>query len=254
MILLSACGLVSVTPATTEDPDDEPVATTAAKTEEIITQSPAKTYTVSVAAGDHFTVDEASKTVVEGESVTFTLTPESGYLLDPSVGNYDRENGILTFEDVRENVTVTVSAQLASEATFTVSVTGEGFTATPAEQTVRYGEDAVFEITLTKSTNRVADVTEGVYDENAKTLTVPAVDHTTTVVLTVGTKAKCYFQFEETGLSPLPGVTTLTLRDGSTGRNGTTYYNNTYLTLTAEPTDAIYFAGWSLSKPLSEGG
>ena len=63
----------------------------------------------------------------------------------------------------------------------------------------------------------------------------------------------CYFEFRETGASPLPG-TTKAYWNGSEVTNGTMYERGISLQVETSPSSDLTFVGWSIGKSVAAGG
>ncbi len=170
----------ATTAGTTEPTTTEP--TTTAPT----TTAPA-TYTVTVTKGTQYSIiGEASKTVESGGTVTFRVMPRGDYVLEFSAGEYNEDTGTLTVENVTVNTTVNVTAKLSSEAYYTVSVIGDGFTVDgDSTVSVARNESASFKI-KPEAGKSVAWFSAGSFDAATSTLTLSYVRKDTEITVSVG--------------------------------------------------------------------
>lgn len=112
---------------------------------------PAAAFTVTAIAGANGTVSPSSQTVNSGGSVTFTATPNAGYVVDywfVSVGPV-YAGATYTLGNVTANQTVSVSFKVAPLVTFTVTPSaGAGGAISPSSpQTVQSGSGVSFTAT-----------------------------------------------------------------------------------------------------------
>lgn len=145
-------------------------------------------------SGNHFTVEGGkSKTVEEGESAIFKITPDAGYLLTFTEGEYDAATGTLTVENVREDKMITVSAVADSRPRHSVTVaTGAHYTVEgSAALSVISGDDAVF--TVRAEEGYALAFSHGHYDEATGRLTVEAVVADTAITVSATPIAEAVF-------------------------------------------------------------
>ncbi|MBO7133383.1 MAG: T9SS type A sorting domain-containing protein, partial [Bacteroidales bacterium] len=138
--------------------------TIAATFEEI----PVNTYTITLTVGEHGSVTPSGEngivTITEGEDITFTITPDEGYLIgglivDETPVYCDVEGDVVNFNDVNANHTIEVVFTEISATTYTITATaGANGTITPAgEVTVPAGENKEFTIVANEG-YRIASV------------------------------------------------------------------------------------------------
>ncbi|MDL2231061.1 T9SS type A sorting domain-containing protein, partial [Bacteroidales bacterium OttesenSCG-928-L19] len=105
-------------------------------------------YTITVVQGENGTISPGTSSVYWGESMSFTITPGLGYLIENVIVDGVNMGAIsnYTFTDVREPHTITASFEIR---TFTVTaIQPENGTITPAGvTTVNYNENATYTIT-----------------------------------------------------------------------------------------------------------
>jgi len=107
-------------------------------------------YAVHIACGSNGTVTVDSETVEYGQSVTFTITPNEGYMIEEVLCNGNVvtnkvKNGQYTVTSVQGEVYLSVTFKIAE---FNISVVcGEGGNVTSSAQFVSYGENVTFIIT-----------------------------------------------------------------------------------------------------------
>ena len=107
-------------------------------------------YAVHINCGSNGTVTSDSETVVYGQSVSFTITPDEGYMIEEVLYNGNDvtnkvKEGKYTVTDVKGEVYLSVTFKIAE---FNISVVcGEGGNVTSSAQFVNYGESVTFTIT-----------------------------------------------------------------------------------------------------------
>ena len=107
------------------------------------------TYTITTSAGEGGTISPESSTVVEGDDVTLTITPNTGYSIvsvtDNGTSVQVTPSGMTyTISNIQENHTVTAEFV----ALYTVStITTEGGSVSPESSTVAAGSDITLTIT-----------------------------------------------------------------------------------------------------------
>ena len=107
-------------------------------------------YPVQISCGSNGTVTVDSETVEYGQSVTFTITPNEGYVIEGVLYNdndvtNDVKNGKYTIANVKGEVYLSVTFKIAE---FNIAVVcGEGGNVTSSAQVVNYGESVTFTIT-----------------------------------------------------------------------------------------------------------
>ena len=107
-------------------------------------------YAVHITCGSNGTVTVDSETVEYGQSVTFTITPNEGYMIEEVLYNGNDvtnkvKNGKYTVANVQGEVNLSVTFKIAE---FNISVVcGEGGNVTSSAQFVSYGENVTFTIT-----------------------------------------------------------------------------------------------------------
>ncbi len=158
------------------------------------------TYTVSASAGTGGTVTPSSRTVTQGNTTTFTVTPSTGYSRgsvsgDAAGGSWS--GNTYTTAPVRQNRNLTFSFVLN---TYTVSAAaGTGGTVTPSSRTVSHGSTTTFTVSPSTGYTRGSvsgDAAGGSWSGNtyttapvtqARTLTFSFVLNTYTVSAAAGT-------------------------------------------------------------------
>ena len=105
------------------------------------------TFTVAATASEGGAVTPESQTVNYGEQATFEISIDEGYQLTNTTGCAGELNdAVFTTEALTESCTLNVEFE---QETFELSATiGEGGTISPALQTINWGEDAEFTISL----------------------------------------------------------------------------------------------------------
>lgn len=107
-------------------------------------------YAVQISCGPNGTVTADSETVAYDQSVSFTITPDEGYMIDEVIYNGDDvtnkvKNGRYTVAKVQGEVHLSVTFKIAE---FNISVVcGVGGNVTSSTQFVKYGESVTFTIT-----------------------------------------------------------------------------------------------------------
>ena len=109
-------------------------------------------YTITPTAGANGSISpSAPQTVASGGSVTFTITPATGYVVDDVLVNGASVGAVTTYEftNVTANGTIAATFKLAPLQTFTIlaSAGANGTIAPTGEQTVAKGDDITFAIT-----------------------------------------------------------------------------------------------------------
>jgi hypothetical protein len=107
------------------------------------------TYTVTIPSGTGYVVTQSSPIMVSsGQSVSFTITPATGYSIVVKNGDdtLTPSGHVFTIASVTENINITVTP---SVLTYTITVpTVANVTIDPStNQTVEYGDDISFTIT-----------------------------------------------------------------------------------------------------------
>ncbi len=106
-------------------------------------------YAVQISCGSNGTVSVDSETVEYGQSVTFTITPNEGYMIEEVLYNGNDvtnkvKNGKYTITNVQGEVNLSVKFKIAE---FNISVVcGAGGNVTASTQFVNYGESVTFTI------------------------------------------------------------------------------------------------------------
>ena len=107
-------------------------------------------YAVHISCGSHGLVTTDSESVTHGQSVTFTITPDEGYMIEEVICNGTDvtnkvKNGLYTISNVKGVVYLSVTVKIAE---FNISVVcGAGGSVTSSAQFVNYGESVTFTIT-----------------------------------------------------------------------------------------------------------
>ena len=107
-------------------------------------------YAVHITCGSNGTVTADSETVAYGQSISFTITPNEGYMIEEVLYNGNDvtnkvKNGKYTVTNVQGEVHLSVTFKIAE---FNISVVcGEGGSVTSSAQFVGYGESVTFTIT-----------------------------------------------------------------------------------------------------------
>lgn len=107
-------------------------------------------YAVHVTCGSNGTVSADSETVEHGQSVTFTITPNEGYMIEEVLYNGNDvtnkvKNGKYTITNVQDEVHLSVKFKIVE---FNISVVcGAGGSVTASTHFVNYGESVTFTIT-----------------------------------------------------------------------------------------------------------
>lgn len=107
-------------------------------------------YAVHISCGSNGTVTADSETVAYGQSISFTITPNEGYMIEEVLYNGSDvtnkvKNGKYTVTDVQGEVYLSVTFKIAE---FNISIVcGEGGSVTSSAQFVGYGESVTFTIT-----------------------------------------------------------------------------------------------------------
>ena len=143
--------------------------------------------------GSNFTAEGGNKQeTTAGQTVTFKLTPAAGYVISGvSAGTYDIETGVLTIENIKDHMEITVSTAL-SENLVQVSVTGKNFTVEGSTVVVaEKGSTVEFTITPAKG-YLVSSVIGGEYDPKTGKITVANVQTSYQVQVTMARPAFVY--------------------------------------------------------------
>ena len=107
-------------------------------------------YAVHISCGSNGTIIADSETVEHGQSVTFTITPNEGYMIEEVLYNGNDvtnkvKNGKYTVTNVQGEVHLSVTFKIAE---FNISIVcGTGGSVTASAQFVNYGESVTFTIT-----------------------------------------------------------------------------------------------------------
>lgn len=107
-------------------------------------------YAVHITCGSNGTVTADSDTVAYGQSISFTITPDEGYMIEEVLYNGNDvtnkvKNGKYIVTNVQGEVHLSVTFKIAE---FNISVVcGEGDSVTSSAQFVSYGESVTFTIT-----------------------------------------------------------------------------------------------------------
>ena len=204
-----------------------------------------QTLTVSIVAGDFATVSPASpQEVTYGDTTSFTVTPDTGYLIDTITGcDGELDGNIYTTGIVTENCAVTANIKLQ---TLTVSAASGGLAqiSPNSSQLVTYGDSTSF--TFTPNTGYVISnvtgcdgslsgntYTTGVITENCavtanfelQILTVSATAGSLAVISPSSQRMVSYGSATSFTFAPITGY----VIDTVTGCNGT-LSGNTYTT------------------------
>ena len=153
---------------------------------------PAVTYTITVEVVGNGTITPSEGTitdgeikVIQGESLTFTMTPAGGYELAylEVDGAFLELGTTYTFADVTDDHTISVTFEGVVSYTITATLEGEG-TITPSSADVNEGESKTFTITPVAG-HKVADVLvdgASVGERGTYTFTDVAAPHTIHVI------------------------------------------------------------------------
>lgn len=107
-------------------------------------------YAVQITCGSNGTVTADTESVAYGQSISFTITPDEGYMIETVLYNGNDvtnkvNNGKYSVSNVQGNVHLSVTFKVAE---FNISVVcGEGGNVTSSADFVGYGEDVTFTIT-----------------------------------------------------------------------------------------------------------
>jgi poly(hydroxyalkanoate) depolymerase family esterase len=146
-------------------------------------------YTVSTLAGTGGSISPTSRQVTKGEGATFTITPNSGYLIDSVTGCSGKLSGsTYTITDVSGNCTVSANFKKEdlppppAEYTVTASVGAGSGTVSPTSQKVLDGKSA--KITLTPASGYEFDSFTGCSaTRSGNTITVSKVTESCGIVV-----------------------------------------------------------------------
>ena len=122
-------------------------------------------YTIHISCGSHGLVTTDSETVTHGQSVSFTITPDEGYMIEEVLYNGTDvtnkvKNGIYTITNVKGEVNLSVTFKIAE---FNISVVcGAGGSVNSSAQFVNYGESVTFTITPDESRKIASVILNGV--------------------------------------------------------------------------------------------
>ncbi len=107
------------------------------------------TFTVSTSAGAGGSISPASVTVDEGDTTSFTITPDAGFLIDSVTGcNGALSGNSYTTGAISADCTVSASFSATTTTTFTVSASASiGGSISPADAIVNQGDTTSFTIT-----------------------------------------------------------------------------------------------------------
>ena len=121
-------------------------------------------YAVHISCGSNGTVTADSETISHGQSVSFTITPNEGYMIEEVLYNGTDvtnkvKNGIYTIANVNGDVNLSVTFKIAE---FNISVVcGTGGSVTSSAQFVNYGESVTFIITPDEGRKIVSVILNG---------------------------------------------------------------------------------------------
>ena len=107
-------------------------------------------YPVHISCGSHGTVTADSDSIAYGQSISFTITPDEGYMIEEVLYNGNDvtnkvKDGKYSVPNVQGEVYLSVTFKIAE---FNISVVcGEGGNVTSSAQFVNYGESVTFTIT-----------------------------------------------------------------------------------------------------------
>lgn len=136
-----------------------------------------KTYVVEI-AGNHFDVDQESKVVNSGESVSFEIELREGYTYVGNDKGATYSNGVLTVHQVRQNLTVQVDAEeISSQPELTVSIiVRDGLTTQNVLRQVEFGATATFTLEIDERYTYLGNSANAEFDASTGLLTLNNVE------------------------------------------------------------------------------
>jgi hypothetical protein len=150
--------------------------------------STATTYTVSTSAGTGGSISPASATVNDGDTASFTVTPDSGYAIDSVSGCGGSLGGaIYTTGAISADCTVTASfaAALPTVSVADASVVEGDSGTTDLTFTVSLSEQANGDVNVDYATSDGSATAGGDYTAVGGTLTIPAASTSADITVTV---------------------------------------------------------------------
>jgi len=184
---------------------------------------PVPTYTITLTVGEHGSVTPSGEngivTVNEGDDITFTVTPDEGYLIgglivDETPVYCDVEGDVVNFYDVHANHTIEVVFTEIPATTYTITATaGANGTINPeGEVTVTEGENKEFTIVANEG-YRIASVIVDADTEDEEDVT-DSLENGVYTFENVTANHTIYATFED---ATVPNTHTVTLTVGDHG-------------------------------------
>lgn len=115
-------------------------------------------YLVSTEAGAGGTISPASAQVKAGQNATFSLTPQTGFVVDSATGCNGTLDG-LSYSTAAVNAACTIKVSFKKQTLLLTAAAGTGGSISPGEQNIAYGEPA--EWTLSASPGYLIDRVTG---------------------------------------------------------------------------------------------
>ena len=208
------------------------------------------TYTVSLNVTNGAKTPNSAQTVNYGESVSWTVTPVSGYELPTTVSGAVISGNTVTISSVTSNKTIEITCTQVSTYTVTLNVTNGSITSGASSQTVSRGGSVSWTVTPASGYEMPTSVNGATISGN--TVTVSNVTSNKTISLTCTQPAVQYYFYvgtsKPTSLSQTSTVTSYPAEQTYTNNSGA----KSHIFVLTNNGKIVEFINLELNAPVSQ--